>query len=134
MSNTTPTLACMIGAGIVPKGKSSFIPPGKRNSPENSCSVFKMVSLKTDDNNAILIVQDLLIGNEKNRAIHSSQFLYNLWWYTDKKNLKVEYKDSKGKTRLTAKTTSEICERIGKGEKELSFMAENVDFDNIAFD
>jgi hypothetical protein len=95
---------------------------------------FKMVSLKTDDNNAILIVQDLLIGNEKNRAIHSSQFLYNLWWYTDKKNLKVEYKDSKGKTRLTAKTTSEICERIGKGEKELSFMAENVDFDNIAFD
>ena len=52
---------------------------------------FKIVSLNTDDSNAYLEVQDTLSGNEKARAIHSSQFLYNLWWYTDKEKLNVKY-------------------------------------------
>lgn len=91
---------------------------------------FRIVSLKTDDKNAYLVVQDTLSGSEKARAIHSSQFLYNLWWYTDKENLKVEYKNKDGKTRLNSSTTSNICERIGKGEKKLAFMAEFVIFEN----
>jgi hypothetical protein len=95
---------------------------------------FKIVSLKTDDKNAYLVVQDTLSGSEKARAIHSSQFLYNLWWYTDKENLKVEYKDKEGRTRLNSSTTSDICERIGKGEKEIAFMAEFVNFENADFE
>jgi copper chaperone CopZ len=66
---------------------------------------------------------------EIEKAINSTGYTV-----TDKKNLKVAYKDSKGKTRMAAKTTSEICEGIGKGENELSFMAENVDFHNITFE
>jgi len=92
---------------------------------------FKIVSLKTDDNNAFLEVQDTLSGNEKARAIHSSQFLYNLWWYTDKEKLNVKYIDKEGKVRLISSTTSDVCEQIGKGEKELSFMAEKVIFENV---
>ena len=95
---------------------------------------FKIVSLKTDDNNAYLEVQDTLKVNEKARAIHSSQFLYNLWWYTDKAKLNVKYLDKDGKTRLSSSTTAYICEKIGKGEKELSFMAENVIFENADFE
>jgi hypothetical protein len=95
---------------------------------------FKIVSLKTDDNNAYLEVQDTLIGNEKARAIHSSQFLYNLWWYTDKAKLNVKYLDKNGKARLSSSTTADICQKIGKGEKELSFMAENVIFENADFE
>lgn len=87
---------------------------------------FKMVSLKTNDDNAYLVVQDLLIGEEDDRAVYSSQFLYNLWWYTDKDNLQVEYKDKNGKTRLISKTTADVCSKIGKGKQTLAFMAKNV--------
>ena len=57
--------------------------------------------------------------------------LYNLWWYTDKEKLNVKYIDKEGKVRLISSTTSDVCEQIGKGEKELSFMAEKVIFENV---
>ena len=70
-------------------------------------------------------------GNEKTRAIHSSQILYNLWWYTNKKNLSIEYKNYEGESMLISSTTNEICEKIGNREKKLNYLAENVKFETL---
>lgn len=53
---------------------------------------FRIVELKTSDKNSILILKDLEpYGNFIKRAIHSSQFLYSLWLFTESKHLIVKY-------------------------------------------
>ncbi len=53
---------------------------------------FKIQKLKTKNDSSILKLIDMQeYGNFQKRAIHSSQFLYNLWLYTKSKKLTIEY-------------------------------------------
>ena len=95
---------------------------------------FVVTDLKMNDDSALMVIKDITLTDHKQRAIHASQLLYNLWWYTDKEHLKMEYKDINDKTRMKASTNSSICEPIGKKEKELSYLAEKVSFDYLDFE
>ncbi len=92
---------------------------------------FKVREMKTDDNYAIMEISDTTNLDVKKRAIHASQMLYNLWWHTDKENLKIEFFDLAGNSRMIASTKSDVCELIGKGEKDLSYLAEKVNFEKF---
>lgn len=63
---------------------------------------FKTVELTTSDTKSKLVVQDLEpYGDFSKRAIHSSQFLYELWLYSQSEHLTVEYRLFNGTKFLT---------------------------------
>lgn len=62
------------------------------------------------------------------RKIHASQFLYNIWYNFPSNNVLIKYCDNKGNLQMTFKVDGNICEQVGKGEKDISFMASKVLF------
>ncbi|OBR41945.1 hypothetical protein A9200_00715 [Maribacter hydrothermalis] len=89
---------------------------------------FRIVELKTSDRKSMLVLKDLEpYGDFIKRAIHSSQFLYNFWLYTESEYLQVEYQLFNGEKFFT----SEIDNKgfIDSSEKStLSKMLKNVKF------
>lgn len=68
---------------------------------------FSVSNLEYDENYAILDVTDLeTYSDVTKKAIHSSQFLYNLWLLTESKHLKVNYYLSDGTKFLTSEIIS----------------------------
>ena len=65
---------------------------------------------------------------ELQRKIHASQFLYNIWSYFPAETLCVYYCDKNGEIKAIFKVSGEVCELIGKGEKELSYLVGKVEF------
>ena len=54
---------------------------------------FEVVQFQFEKNgNALLVVRDLTDDEPKHRAIHSSQFVYPVWMFTESKNISVEYR------------------------------------------
>lgn len=62
------------------------------------------------------------------RKIHASQFLLNIWSYFPSEKLHIDYCDKNGDIKGIFKVSGEVCELIGKGEKELTYLAEKVEF------
>lgn len=77
---------------------------------------FKIVDFIDDSIESKLILEDILGGNEKERMIHSSQFLFRLWEITKAKNNTIEYLDSTGNLKAIFNLDSDVCERINNGK------------------
>jgi hypothetical protein len=74
-------------------------------------------------------VFDLTQDNPRDRGIHSSQLLNQLWLLTNSKSLEIKYFKNDGKLYLTSSIGSEIFEQMEKDEeKGVSYFAENVNF------
>ncbi|MBK7805971.1 MAG: hypothetical protein IPJ51_06700 [Saprospiraceae bacterium] len=89
---------------------------------------FRIVELKTSNNNSALILRDLEpYGDFIKRAIHSSQFLYSLWLYSESECLKVEYHLFNGEKFFTSEIDNK--DFIDSSEKStLNEMLKNVKF------
>ncbi len=89
---------------------------------------FKIIDFSKDDTGCKLTVQDMTDGDIKRRAIHSSQFLYSLWFYTQSPQLSVEYRLKNGQSYLISRTNKDVCEKIGNNERGIEYLAEKVEF------
>lgn len=85
---------------------------------------FKIIDFVEDSIESKLILEDALYDNEKQRMIHSSQFLFRLWEITKAKNNVIEYLDNTGELKAIFQLDSNVCERINNGELEPLAQAE----------
>lgn len=96
---------------------------------------FSISNLEYDENYAILDLVDLEAYSDiKEKAIHSSQFLYNLWLLTKSKQLKVNYYLPDRTKFFTSEITSSDFERANTNVsfhelmKKVQFTYINTDF------
>jgi len=90
---------------------------------------FEIQKINYDSKSASLELFDLTIGNPRDRGIHSSQLLNQLWLLTDSKYLEIKYFKNNGQLYLTSSIESGIFEQMGKDDaKGISYFAENVNF------
>lgn len=85
---------------------------------------FKIIDFVEDSIESKLILEDILCNDEKQRMIHSSQFLFRLWEITKAKNNIIEYLDNTGNLKAIFQLDSDVCERINNGELEPLAQAE----------
>lgn len=89
---------------------------------------FKTIELTTSDTKSRLVVQDLEpYGDFAKRAIHSSQFLYELWLYSESEHLTVEYLLFNGTKFLTSEIDNINFIKANK-TTNLSELLKNVKF------
>jgi hypothetical protein len=85
--------------------------------------------MSTDGDVAKLIVQELLNDQDIcQRAIHTSQFLYSLWVYSNLEKIVIEYRLKNGSPCFESSTSNKICEKIARGKEELTYLAKNFEF------
>lgn len=90
---------------------------------------FEIQNVNYDSENASLELLDLTQDNPRDRGIHSSQLLHELWLLTNSKSLEIKYFKNDGDLYLTSSIESEIFEEMEKEDKkEVSYFAENVNF------
>lgn len=90
---------------------------------------FKIIDYQEELNCSKLTIQDLTDADIRERACHSSQFLYTLWFYTSSEKVMIEYRLKNGKPYLISKTDESVCNKIAKNEKGLDYLAEKVEFE-----
>jgi hypothetical protein len=83
------------------------------------------------DADATLVVKDLTEKDPKQRALHSSQFIYPVWLFTGSKNITVEYRLKSDKRYMVSRSTAEICMPISKGQQGIEYLANNVMFEFV---
>lgn len=90
---------------------------------------FEIKNINYDSEKAFLELIDLTIENPRDRGIHSSQLLNQLWLVTNSRYLEIKYFKNDGLLFLTSSIGSEIFEQMQIDEqKDVTFFAENVSF------
>lgn len=96
---------------------------------------FKLKKLKTKNDSSILKLIDMQeYGNFQKRAIHSSQFVYNLWLYTKSKKLTVEYYTFNEDKFLVSNIDSNVFVNHTEGDLKLSKLLKDINFSLISTD
>lgn len=89
---------------------------------------FKTIELTTSEKKSKLVVQDLEpYGDFAKRGIHSSQFLYELWLYSESEHLTVEYHLFNGNKFLTSKIDNINFAKANEST-QLSELLKNIKF------
>ena len=95
---------------------------------------FKTIELSTSEKKSKLIVQDLEpYGDFAKRGIHSSQFLYELWLYSESEYLIIEYHLFNGTKFLTTEIDNKDFLKANESS-ELSEVLKNVKFTQHVLD
>lgn len=95
---------------------------------------FYLSKVGVNDNTVVAEITDLRnnggIGKDEQimRHIHASQFLYHLWNTYRKKEVCIKYYSANGRFVFLCSVEGTVCERIGRGDKELSYMAQFVSY------
>jgi hypothetical protein len=90
---------------------------------------FEIKNINYDSEKAILELTDLTTENPRDRGIHSSQLLNQLWVVTNSRYLEIRYFKNDGLLFLTSSIRSEIFEQMQiDKQKDVTFFAENVSF------
>lgn len=79
-----------------------------------------------DDESISVKIQETTDEDIDKRAIQSTLSIYKAWFYSNLKNIEVIYYDKLGMEYLIASSTADICEKIDSGEKDISYLAENM--------
>ncbi|MBI5915489.1 MAG: hypothetical protein HY842_08935 [Bacteroidetes bacterium] len=88
---------------------------------------FDIVNFECEDmNHVFMVIQDKTNENPVKRGIHASQLSYGLWAVFESETATVEYRTKTGVIFLKATASKHICQQIKSGEKELSFLAQNI--------
>jgi hypothetical protein len=90
---------------------------------------FEIKNISYDSEKAFLELIDLTSDNPRDRGIHSSQFLNQLWLVTNSKYLEIKYFKNDDLLFLTSSIGSEIFEHMQIDQRmDVTFFAENVSF------
>ena len=89
---------------------------------------FEIVALDISEALAHLQVQDVTDGNARDRGIHASQFLLQVWMHSRAPSVRVTYIDKSGRARLIAEAKSSDCEDIADGRAPFEVLASRVAF------
>ncbi|MNW40034.1 hypothetical protein D3C74_171380 [compost metagenome] len=98
---------------------------------------FLLIQFQEEDNSVTVIVNDLMNDGSLNqkdqqqREIHSSQFLYNVWRISPKEIISVIYSTKNGEKKLRSTVAGDVCKTISNDEKELSYLAQHVQFEKL---
>lgn len=96
---------------------------------------FQIIDLKYDEFEAILDVKDMEeYGDFTKRAIHSSQFLYNLWKFSNSKNLRVSYFLFTNEKFFTSEIKAAAFKKNLRGNATYSTMMKGVKYPFIITD
>jgi len=79
---------------------------------------FEVIDVKLTDEEAIAILRDVSDLDPNERRFHASQFVYVLWFHTNRPCVKVEYREKDGTRSLLTTAWAEDCKRIARGEME----------------
>lgn len=90
---------------------------------------FEIKDIAYDSETATLELVDLTKENPRDRGIHSSQLLNQLWLVTKSKHLEIKYFKNDGLLYLTSSIRGDIFEQMQLDKKkDVTFFAENVSF------
>lgn len=90
---------------------------------------FEIKDIAYDSETATLELVDLTKMNPRDRGIHSSQLLNQLWLVTNSKHLEIKYFKNDGLLYLTSSIRGNIFEQMQLDKKkDVTFFAENVSF------
>jgi len=90
---------------------------------------FEIQNINYDSEKALLELFDLTTENPRDRGIHSSQLLNQLWLLTNSKHLQIKYFKHDGVLYLTSFIGGDIFEQMQLDkQKGVTFFAENVSF------
>jgi len=89
---------------------------------------FEVKDIKLSEGIATAVLADVTDQDIKKRAIHASQFGYELWMRKRTERAAIEYVTKQGKLYLRATMQAVDCERVYNGEKELEWLAQVVHF------
>jgi hypothetical protein len=79
---------------------------------------FDVLSFSETEALSTVRVRDSTRRDDKFRAAHSSQFLYNIWLATHSCKVAVEYENADGLLMYRFAIDSDTCERMSKGEED----------------
>lgn len=79
---------------------------------------FNIIDFEYDSVEGVLVLKDISYGNESERMIHASQFLFRLWEITKSKNNVIKYVDNSGRLRAIFEIDSNTCQLIYNGDIE----------------
>lgn len=90
---------------------------------------FRIQNIEYDSEFASLELIDLTTENPRERGIHSSQILNQLWLLTSSKKMEINYFKKDRSLYLTSSIGGDIFEQMGKdNSKGIDYFAENVNF------
>jgi hypothetical protein len=90
---------------------------------------FEILNIEYDNDKAVLELFDLTKNNPRDRGIHASQVLNQLWLLTDSKFLEIKYFTNVNQLYLTSSIKGEIFEQMENDDKkDIHYFAKNVKF------
>lgn len=93
---------------------------------------FEVVEINIEkDTDALVVLKDLTLEDPLKRSIHASQLIYTLWTISKCKNLTIEYQEKSGELYLKATVTDDICKQIFAKEKDIDYLADNLNMDFV---
>lgn len=85
---------------------------------------FEMQEVSLDSDAVSVALYDLQEKvDKKERIIHCSQLLYNVWNVWKKENINIDYIDSSGKKVCCVYVEGKVCEKIEKGYEDITYLA-----------
>lgn len=90
---------------------------------------FEVIELKVSKDKAYAQFSDVTDTESIERAIHASQFVYQLWKVTKSSVLVIQYDTKSGSRSLITTAKSEDCEKVHSGEESFSYLSSVVDFE-----
>ncbi len=98
--------------------------------------LFLLENVDVSEQQVTITILDLCINNiekdaDKKRRIHSTQFLYNVWYIYPKPTIRVEYMTLENGICFISYVDGTVCEKICNSSEDLSFLAENFQIELI---
>jgi hypothetical protein len=90
---------------------------------------FEIIYLIVSDDKAFAHLSDTTNEDTLERALHASQFVYQLWVTTRSNTIVIKYDTKSGSNSLITTAKSEDCEKVYNGEESFSYLSKVVDFE-----
>lgn len=92
---------------------------------------FEVIDLVVSDDNAFAQFSDVTDEDTLERALHASQFVYQLWEVTRSNTIVIKYDTKSGSQSLITTAKSEDCKKVYSGEENFSYLSKVVDFETM---
>jgi hypothetical protein len=90
---------------------------------------FEVIDLTVSDDKAFAHFLDVTNEDTLERALHASQFVYQLWVATRSNAIVVKYETKSGNKSLVTTAMSKDCEKVYNGDESFSYLSKVVDFE-----
>ena len=90
---------------------------------------FEVVELDVSEDHARAVLADITAQDQNNRAIHASQFVYQLWVATRSQRITIDYKTKSGNVTLRTTASAQDCKKVYDQEEDFAFLAKAAHFE-----